>query len=185
MNVLSLFDGISAGQVALQRAGIKVDNYYASEIDKYAIQVTQKNFPNTIQLGNVFDIDFTKLPRIDIIMGGFPCTNISIAKKDREVNLEGETGKLFNKIVEAINILKPKYFLVENNHSIHQDVKDAVAQALGVKHIMINSALLSAQQRKRCYWTNIPNVTQPEDKKIRLADIIPMPKFTITKNSYF
>ena len=84
MNVLSLFDGISCGQVALERAGIKVDNYFASEIDKYAIQVTQSNYPNTIQLGDIYDIDYSKLPKIDIVMGGSPCTHWSIAKKDRE-----------------------------------------------------------------------------------------------------
>jgi len=172
INVLSLFDGMSCGQLALERAGIKVDNYYASEIDKYAIQITQKNFPLTHQLGDVFNIDYSSLPKIDLVLCGFPCTTFSIAKRDREISIEGDGGKLFMEGVKAIKTLNPKYFLFENNHSIHKNVKEAVSEMLGVDFIMINSASLSAQQRKRCYWTNIPGVTQPEDKGIILNDIL-------------
>jgi DNA (cytosine-5)-methyltransferase 3A len=172
LNVLSLFDGCSCGQLALDRAGIKVNKYYASEIDKYAIQITQKNYPNTIQLGDIYNIDYNVLPKIDLIIGGSPCTYWSISKKDREITSEGIGFDLFMQYVKAIRLLKPKYFLYENNHSIHKDIKEAITKELGVEYIMINSSLLSAQQRKRCYWTNIPNITQPQDKGILLKDII-------------
>jgi len=172
MNILSLYDGISCGQLALGRSGIQVDNYFASEIDKYAIKVAQNNFPNTIQLGNVFDIKYETLPKIDLVIGGFPCTNISIAKRNREVNLNGSAGELFNQCLVALERCKPKYFLFENNYSIHKDVKDEVSRLLGVEPIMINSSLLSAQNRKRLYWTNIPNITQPKNKGIILQDIL-------------
>lgn len=172
MRVLSLFDGISAGQVALGRAGIKVDNYFASEIDKYAISITQKNYPNTIQLGDIYNINYSKLPKIDMVIGGSPCTFWSISKKNRETTSEGVGFDLFMQFVKAIEICKPKYFLYENNNSIHKDIKAAISEKLGVEPIMINSALLSAQQRKRCYWTNISNITQPKDKGILLKDIL-------------
>jgi len=131
-----------------------------------------KNYPNTIQLGNVYDIDYSKLPKIDIVIGGSPCTHWSIAKKDRETTSEGIGFDLFMQFVRGIRECKPKYFLYENNYSIHKDIKEAISRELGVQPIMINSALLSAQQRKREYWTNIPNVTQPEDKGILLKDIL-------------
>jgi DNA (cytosine-5)-methyltransferase 3A len=172
VRILSLYDGISCGQEALKRAGIKVSEYYACEIEKHAVAITQHNFPNTIQLGNVFDVDFSSLGEFDLVIGGFPCTNIAICKKGREVNLEGITGDLFQRLVDAIVQTKAKYFLVENNFSIHKDVKDAVSQALGVEYIMINSSLVSAQNRKRCYWHNIPNVQQPQDRGILLQDIL-------------
>lgn len=172
MNVLSLFDGISAGRVALERTGIKVDKYYACEIDKYAIQVTMKNYPDTIQLGDVYNIDYSKLCDIDIVIGGSPCTHWSIAKKDRETTSEGIGFDLFMQYAKAIRELKPKYFLYENNYSIHKDIKEAISEQLGVKPIMINSASLSAQQRKREYWTNIPNITQPENKGVLLKEIL-------------
>lgn len=172
MNVLGLFDGISCGQVALRNLGITDLNYYSSEIDKYAIQVTQRNFPETIQLGNVYDIDYSKLPKIDLVLGGSPCTHWSIAKRDRETTSSGIGFDLFMQYVKAVRTLKPKYFLYENNFSIHKDIKDAISKELQVEPIVINSALVSAQQRKRCYWTNIPNVTQPEDKNILLSDIL-------------
>ena len=172
MNVLSLFDGCSCGQESLNRTGIKYDNYFASEIDKYAIKITQHNFPNTIQLGNIYDINYSKLPKIDLILGGSPWTYWSIAKKNRETTSSGIGFDLFMQYVKAIEILKPKYFLYENNHSIHKDIKTAITEKLGIDFIMINSALLSAQNRKRCYWTNIPNIQQPIDKKIYLKDIL-------------
>lgn len=172
MRVLSLFDGISCGQLALRRAGIKIDTYYASEIDKYAIQVTQYNFPKTIQLGDVTKIDFTQfIGKIDLLIGGSPCQDLSVAKKDRK-GLDGSRSGLFFKYVEALETIKPKYFLLENVASMRKEDRDTITEILGVEPIMINSALLSAQQRKRYYWTNIPNVIQPEDKEIFLKDII-------------
>lgn len=172
MNVLSLFDGISCGRVALERAGIKVDTYYASEIDKYAIKITQKNYPDTIQLGDVNDIDFTKFTnKIDLLLGGSPCQDLSIAKQNRQ-GLKGERSKLFWKYVEALNIVKPKWFIFENVASMKKTDKDIITKELGVEPIMIDSALVSAQQRKRLYWTNIPGIEQPEDKHIYLQDIL-------------
>lgn len=173
INILSLFDGMSCGQIALERAGIKVENYFASEIDKYAIKVTMKNYPNTIQLGNIYDIDFTQFKgKIDIGIGGSPCTYWSIAKKDRETTSDGIGFELFTQYVRAIKESEVKYFLYENNYSIHDDIKKEITKYLGVEPIMINSSLVSAQNRKRLYWTNIPNITQPEDKGIFLKDII-------------
>lgn len=172
MTVLSLFDGISAGRVALERAGIKVDKYYASEIDKYAIKIAMKNYPDTIQIGDVYNIDYSILDNIDLIIGGSPCTYWSICKKDRETTSEGLGFDLFMQFVKAIELCKPKYFLYENNFSIHKDIKAAISEKLGVKEIMINSSLLSAQNRKRCYWTNIKGIEQPQDKNILLSDIL-------------
>lgn len=172
MNVLGLFDGCSCGQATLKKIGIKYNNYFASEIDKYAIKVTQHNFPKTIQLGNIYNINYSKLPKIDLILGGSPCTYWSIAKKDRETTSQGIGFDLFMQYVKAVEILKPKYFLYENNHSIHKDIKAAITEKLGVDFIMINSALVSAQNRKRCYWTNIPNINQPKNKNIFLTDIL-------------
>ena len=171
-NVLSLFDGISCGRLALERAGIEVNKYYASEIDKYAIKITQSNYPNTIQLGDVREIDFTQfIGEIDLVIGGSPCQDLSIAKADRK-GLDGSRSGLFFKFVEAIETIKPKYFLLENVASMRKEDRDKITEILGVEPIMINSALLSAQQRKRYYWTNIPNVQQPEDKGILLQDIL-------------
>lgn len=171
MNVLSLFDGISCGQLALQRAGIKVDRYLASEIDKYAIKITQKNFPDTEQLGDVKNVWAKNLPKIDLLIGGSPCQDLSIAKVGRK-GLDGERSGLFWHYVRLLRTCKPKYFLLENVASMSKDNKQKITEALGVEPIMINSALVSAQQRKRLYWTNIPNITQPEDKGIVLKDIL-------------
>lgn len=172
MNVLSLFDGISCGMVALERAGIPVDRYIAYEIDKYAIQTSSKNYPDIIRRGNVFEGGFSDYRGVDLLIGGSPCTYWSIAKRDRETDCGGEGFKLFMQYVRALNETGAQYFLYENNYSIHQNIKDEISRRLGVQPIMINSALVSAQQRKRCYWTNIPNVTQPEDKGILLKYII-------------
>ena len=174
INVLSLFDGISCGQVALKRAGIEVDNYYASEIDEYAIKVTQKNFPKTIQLGSVVDIKANNLPKIDLLIGGSPCQDLSNYKYDRgEVKgLDGEKSSLFYHFVRLLREIKPKYFLLENVASMEQKWIDIISKELGVKPILINSSLVCAAERKRLYWTNIPNITQPEDKNICLKDII-------------
>jgi len=173
LNVLSLFDGMSCGQIALERAGIKVDTYYAAEIDKYAIKITQKNYPNTIQIGDVNNIDFTKyVEKIDLLLGGSSCTFWSIAKKNREVDKSGMGWKLFSRYIDALKIIKPKYFLYENVASMPNTIKNFISEEFGCDPILIDSALVSAQQRKRLYWTNIPNVQQPEDKHIYLQDIL-------------
>ena len=177
INVLSLFDGISCGQVALDRAGIKVDKYFASEIDKYAISITQKNYPNTIQLGDITKItcdDLDRLGKIDIIIGGSPCQDLSNYKYDRgEVTgLNGEKSGLFYDYVRILKYVKPKYFLLENVASMDDKWKDLMSEILGVQPIMINSSLVCGAERKRYYWTNIPNVLQPKDKGIVLKDIV-------------
>lgn len=171
LRVLSLFDGISCGQLALQRAGIPVEIYFSSEIDRFAIQITQKNFPNTIQMGDVKNICFHSLGEIDLLIGGSPCQDLSIAKKARK-GLDGERSGLFFKYVEALKTVTPKYFMLENVASMKKADKDIISEILGVEPIMINSALVSAQQRKRFYWTNIPGIKQPEDKNILLKDIL-------------
>lgn len=176
MNVLSLFDGISCGQIALQRAGIKVDKYYASEIDKNAIKITNKNYPNTIQLGDITKITnemLDKIMPIDLIMGGSPCQDLSVYKFDRgEVSgLEGTKSGLFYHYLRILKYVKPKYFLLENV-PMQQQWEDMISNYLGVKPIMINSNLVCAADRKRLYWTNIPNIKQPQDKNIMLKDIV-------------
>lgn len=171
MKVLSLFDGISCGRVALERAGIPINTYYASEIDKYATAISEKNYPDIIRLGDVRDIDFSQfIGKIDLIMGGSPCQDLSIAKKNRQ-GLSGERSGLFWKFVEAVETIKPKYFLLENVASMSKENRDIITQTLGVEPVLINSALVSAQQRKRLYWCNW-NITQPEDKGIYLKDIL-------------
>lgn len=172
MKVLSLFDGISCGMLALQRAGIAVERYDAFEIDKYAIKVSSNNFPEIIQHGNVFDGDFTEFKGYDLLLGGSPCTYWSVAKKNREITSDGEGFRLFMEYVRALNESECKYFLYENNYSIHQNIKDEISKRLGVEPIMINSALVSAQNRKRCYWTNIPVTSFPADKGILLKDVL-------------
>ena len=172
MRVLSLYDGISCGMAALERAGIPVESYDAFEIDKYAIQVSRKNYPQIIHHGDVFGGSYSDFKGYDLLIGGSPCTYWSIAKTGREVTPDGMGGKLFMEYVRALRESGCKYFLYENNNSIHQNIKDFISEQLGVKPIMINSALVSAQQRKRCYWTNIPNVSQPADKGILLKDIL-------------
>ena len=174
MNVLSLFDGISCGHVALERAGIKVDNYFASEIDKYAIKVAMKNYPNTIQLGNVITVDGFSLPKIDLLIGGSPCQDLSSYKNDRNdvKGLEGSKSSLFYHYVRLLKEVKPTYFLLENVASMQDKWKDIISEELGVQPIMINSSLVCAAERKRYYWSNIPNITQPIDLKIFLKDIV-------------
>ena len=174
INVLGLFDGISCGQVALERIGIKINKYLASEIDKYAIQVTQKNYPNTIQLGNVCNIKAEDLPKIDLLIGGSPCQDLSNYKYDRgEVKgLEGDKSSLFYHFVRLLKEINPKYFLLENVASMEKKWVDVISKELGVQPIMINSSLVCAAERKRLYWTNIPNIKQPEDKNIVLKEIV-------------
>jgi DNA-cytosine methyltransferase len=190
MIVLSLFDGMSCGRVALERAGIPITKYYASEIDKYAIQVSKKNYSSIIQLGDVNDWhisdcgnhagwwSFTdpdkfgvcnNIEKPDLIIGGSPCQGFSFAGK--QLAFDDPRSALFWKYVEIVKYYKPKYFLLENVR-MKKEYLQVITDALGVEPICINSGLVSAQNRVRYYWTNIPNVTQPEDKGIVLKDII-------------
>ena len=188
MKVLSLFDGISCGRVALERAGILVETYYASEIDKYAMSVAQAMYPDTIQIGDVCKIDFTQyIGKVDVIIGGSPCQDLSIAKQNRQ-GLQGERSRLFWEYIKALTIIKPKYFLLENVASMKNEDRDAITAVLrGIypetECIMINSALVSAQQRKRYYWTNW-HVGQPQDKGILLKDILETAGETTENKSY-
>ena len=171
LSVVSLFDGIACGRVALERAGVKVKKYYAFEIDKYAIQIAQWNYPDIIQMGSVVGADFKQFRgKVDILIGGSPCQNLSSAG-NRE-GLEGKESKLFFEYVRALKEIKPKYFLLENNASMTQENQDIITSYMGVKPIYINSSLVSAQNRRRLYWTNIPNIKEPKDKKIYLKDIV-------------
>lgn len=169
MNVLSLFDGMSCGQLALKKTGIKVDQYYAAEIDKYAIQIAQKNFPNTIQLGDVTKVKASDLPKIDLLIGGSPCQGFSFAGK--QLNFDDPRSALFFEFVRLLKECKPKYFLLENVR-MKKEYQNVITEYLGVEPILINSSLVSAQNRQRLYWTNIPNVTTPEDKGILLKHIL-------------
>ena len=176
MKILSLFDGISCARVALERAGIPVELYYASEVDKYAIQIASKNYPDTIQVGDVKELNGSKfhgisLPRIDLLIGGSPCQDLSIAKKERK-GLDGVRSGLFWEYVRILKEVKPKYFILENVNSMPKEAKDTITKELGVEPIMINAALVSAQNRKRLFWTNIPNVKLPDDWGIFLKDIL-------------
>lgn len=169
MNVLSLFDGMSCGQIALNRAGIKYDNYYASEIDKFAIQVTQKNYPNTIQMGSVTEILGKNLPKIDLLIGGSPCQGFSFSGK--LLNFDDPRSKLFFEYARILDEVKPKYFLLENV-LMKKESEDIISSILEVKPIKINSNLVSAQNRVRLYWTNIPVEGFPKDKNIKLCNIL-------------
>lgn len=170
MRVLSLFDGISCGQLGLKRAGIHVEKYYASEIERDSIIITQKNFPNTIQLGDINKINWEPfIGNIDLLIGGSPCQGFSRAGK--HLNFEDPRSKLFFKFVEALQIIKPRYFLLENV-LMKKEWERIITEALGVEPIKINSSLVSAQNRRRIYWTNIPNISQPKDKKVLLKDIV-------------
>lgn len=166
--VLSLFDGMSCGQIALNRAGISYGKYYASEIDKHAIKVTQHNYPNTIQLGSVTEIKGTDLPKIDLLIGGSPCQGFSFSGK--QLNFDDPRSKLFFEFVRLIKECKPKYWLLENV-VMKKEFEQVITEHLGVEPIKINSALVSAQNRKRLYWANFP-IGQPIDKGIKLIDIL-------------
>lgn len=172
MKVLSLFDGISCGRLALEHANLPVERYDAFEIDKYAIAVSKNNFPDIVHHGDVFKGDFKKFKGYDLLIGGSPCTYWSVAKKGRETTADGEGFRLFMEFVRALKESQCRYFIYENNYSIHQNIKGEISEKLVVQPIMINSALVSAQNRKRCYWTNIPSVIQPQDKGILLKDIL-------------
>ena len=168
MNVLSLFDGMSCGQIALNRANIQYNNYFASEIDKNAIKVTQHHYPNTVQLGDVTKIEFIA-SKIDLLIGGSPCQGFSFAGK--QLNFDDPRSKLFFEFVRLIDECKPTYFLLENV-VMKKEYENVITQYLGVEPIKINSSLVSAQNRVRLYWTNIPNVKEPEDRNISLSDIL-------------
>ena len=168
MNVLSLFDGMSCGQIALNRANIQYNNYFASEIDKNAIKVTQHHYPNTVQLGDVTKIEFIA-SKIDLLIGGSPCQGFSFAGK--QLNFDDPRSKLFFEFVRLIDECKPTYFLFENV-VMKKEYEDVITKYLEVEPIKINSSLVSAQNRVRLYWTNIPNVKEPEDRNISLSDIL-------------
>jgi len=198
--VLSLFDGISCARVALEKEGIPFNAYYASEIDKYAIQISQKNnYPRTVQLGDVRKVGaqtrvkFSSKNRdyewwetlgaeiqIDLLIGGSPCQDLSIAKRDRK-GLLGERSGLFWEYVRILKEINPRYFILENVASMPKEAKDTITKELGVEPVMINAALVSAQQRKRLFWVGVRNeiggynqvhVEQPEDRGILLKDIL-------------
>ena len=172
VRVVSLFDGISCGHAALDRAGIAVSDYQAYEIDKYAKAVSRYNWPHIVQNGDVLDADFSRFAGYDLVMGGSPCTFWSIAKTNREIDKGGKGWALFMRFVEAIRQIKPSFFLYENVASMPQSIKEYISEELGVQPILINSALLSAQHRKRLYWTNISGIEQPSDRGILLRDIL-------------
>lgn len=169
MNVLSLFDGISCARVALARAGIPVKTYYASEIDKHAIAVSQKNFPDIVRLGDVRTIESMPEP-IDLLIGGSPCQDLSIAKKDRK-GLDGNRSGLFWEYVRIKNALNPRWFLLENVASMPAKDRDIITREMGVEPVMFDAALVSAQSRKRLFWTNIP-FELPSDRGILIKHIL-------------
>ena len=177
MKILSLFDGISCAKVALENSKHIVERYYASEIDKYAIQISEKNFKDVIHIGDVKMVAHKdapihyKLNDIDLLIGGSPCQDLSISKKNRK-GLDGERSGLFWEYVRILKEVKPKYFILENVASMSKESKRIITETLGVEPIMINASLVSAQNRKRFFWTNIPNITLPEDRKIYLKDIL-------------
>ena len=160
---------MSCGQIALDQLGIDVDKYYASEIDKYAIQITQKNYPNTIQVGDICKLDPKDFQDVDLIMGGSPCQGFSFAGK--QLAFDDPRSKLFFEFVRMVEGIKPKYFLLENVR-MKKEYLQVITDMLGVEPIFINSALVSAQSRQRYYWTNIPNIKEPEDRGIVLKDIL-------------
>ena len=166
---LSLFDGISCGQEALKRAGISTRIFLASEIEKYPKMITRKNHPLTVQLGDVTKIESVNLPPINLLMGGSPCQGFSFAGK--QLNFDDPRSALFFEFVRLLKECKPDYFLLENV-MMKQEYQDIISEHLGVKPIKICSSLLSAQSRKRLYWTNIPGVSQPKDKGILLKDVL-------------
>ena len=170
MNVLSVFDGMSCGQLALKKAGIKVKNYFASEIKDHAITITQENFPDTIQLGDITGINGADLPQIDLYIGGSPCQDLSQAHRVRE-GLNGIKSKLFYQYVRVLQEVKPKYFLLENVR-MKKKYQDKISSILGVEPIRICSSLVTGQLRKRLYWTNIQNIEQPKDTGVDLQSLL-------------
>ena len=208
INVLSLFDGMSCGQIALSRTGIIVENYFASEIDKYAISITMKNFPNTKQLGSVVHVDGLSLPKIDLLIGGSPCQSFSFAGKRKGMSTTTEEKILsldqylylkkegfqfegqsflfweYMRLLNEIRTKNPNVFFFLENVIMSEDWEKVLSSAIGVHPIEVNSSLVSAQNRRRLYWTNIGMkpaglfgdlesfIQQPKDKKILLKDIL-------------
>lgn len=183
VNVLSLFDGMSCGMLAMMKAGINVGEYYAYEIDKYAIQTSQHNFPQIKQCGDVFNGDYTQYQNIDYLIGGSPCTFWSIAQSTdkRETTASGVGWELFSQYVRALCEANPKYFIYENNKSMAKAIYDSISETFGFEPICINSALVSAQNRQRLYWVGKRNddgtyskvdIKQPEDRGVLLRDVI-------------
>jgi site-specific DNA-cytosine methylase len=167
INVLSLFDGMRCGQIALNKVGIEYENYFSSEIDKYAIQVTQNNYPNTKQLGSITEVKGIDLPKIDLLFGGSPCQSFSNAGNG--TGFDGKSG-LFYEYVRLLKECNPKYFLLENV-KMKKQWQDIISKELGCEPIQINSNYVSAQNRERLYWTNIP-VLELQDKSIFIEDIL-------------
>ena len=180
--VLSLFDGMACGMIAMQLSGVDVESYDAYEIDKYAIKTAQHNFPMIKEHGDVFDADFTQYEGVDFLIGGSPCTYWSIAQtKNRETVASGMGWELFSQYVRALQEAKPKYFIYENNKSMSKQIRESIDKAFGFEAVLINSALVSAQNRQRLYWVgkrnadgtySKVNVEQPEDRGILLRDIL-------------
>ena len=168
INVLSLFDGMSCGQIALNRLGIKVSKYYASEIDKAPMKVTQHNYPETIQVGDVTKLKGADLPQIDLLIGGSPCQGFSFAGK--KLNFEDPRSILFFEFARLLDECKPTYFLLENV-KMKKEWQDVISDLLGVQPMRINSSKFTAAKRDRLYWTNIPNISEPIDKEISFDDI--------------
>ena len=179
INVLSLFDGMSCGQIALEKLGIKVNNYFASEIDKYAIQVTKDNYPNTKHIGDVTQVKESNLPNIDLLIGGSPCQGFSFAGK--QLNFDDPRSKLFFEFLRLLKETKPKYFLLENV-LMKKEYEQIITDHLGVEPIFINSSVVSAQNRKRLYWTNIPNIEEPKDEGITWGDVR---EYGVNTESYY
>ena len=188
VDVLSCFDGMACGMLAMQGAGIKVNNYYAYEIDKYAIKTVQHNFPQIKELGDVFKADFSQYKGIDFLVGGSPCTFWSIAQSPdkRETTASGLGWELFSQYVRALHEAQPKYFIYENNKSMARDIYNSISETFGFEPIMINSALVSAQNRQRYYWVGRRNqdgtyskvdVKQPKNRGILLKDILNVEQF--------
>ena len=182
INVLSLFDGISVAQLALKELNIPVNNYFASEIDKNCIKVTQNHFPDTTQLGDVRGLDGTTLPNIDLMVFGSPCQNLSSLRKRRK-GLDSEDSGLFFEALRLLKEVKPKYFLMENVGSMSKQDRKAITDLLGVKPLEINSNLVSCSNRSRLYWTNIPNVVAPKNQNILLQDCFEGGYFDRTKSN--
>ncbi len=198
MKILSLFDGISCARVALERAGIKVDKYFASEVDKFAIKISEKNYPDIVHIGDVKEVYLYRAigpngvckklgtktgslgpaSEIDLIIGGSPCQDLSIANTARK-GLEGKKSSLFWEYYRILKITKPRYFILENVASMPKKDREMITKALGVEPIMINASFVSAQHRPRLFWTNIEGVKEPARKYIYLWDILEDKDFTL------
>lgn len=171
MNVLSLFDGMSCGQIALNVAGVKYDNYYACEIKKHAIETTQHNYPNTIQMGSVIDLVVEDLPKIDLLIGGSPCQDLTVMGMNRD-GLKGSKSILFYEFLRVKDESNPTYFFFENVASMKNSDRDVITKLFETEPILINSSLFSAQERRRYYWTNIDFDKSILDKGITIDDIV-------------